>query len=152
MGAKIQDKYGKRPIGYLGGIANSNPIVTKNDIAAEDMKIGKIASINSTGVVNLTATSAGSAHVAGVVMKSDIFKSEIVSLGTNLTLLKTGSIFVYCETDCIKGNTVYARNTINGDTEVGDVRKDNHHHQAIEIKAVFAETSNSGIVEIEINL
>jgi len=149
MSATIQGEYGKRPKGFLGGIANSNPTNKKSDVAGEDIKVGKVVSIGVDGVVALT----GANSVAGVVVKSDALKPTTLKKGSNISLLKGGSIFVNCETACNKGEKVFARFTANGELEVGDVRADVDVDKAIEIAGVFAETLDSaGLVEIEINL
>lgn len=149
MSASIQGSYGKREKGFLGGVANSNPTRTNNGVASEEITIGKFAKDGVTGLVNL----AGAGAVAGVVLKSDVLKSGSVKAGENVSTLRGGSVFVYCETACTKGADVYVRHTVNGALEVGSVRNDDDTAKAGTVKAVFSETlASAGLVEIELNL
>ncbi len=149
MGASIQGSYGKRERGFLGGVANSNPTRTNNGVADEAITIGKFVKDGATGLVNL----AGAGVVAGVVLKSDVLKSGSVVAGDNVSLLRGGSVFVYCETACTKGADVFVRHTVNGALEVGNVRNDVDTDKASTVKAIFSETlASAGLVEIEINL
>lgn len=149
MGASIQDSYGKREKGYLGGVANSNPVRMDQEVAGEELTIGKFVKYDATGLLNL----AGVGAVAGVVAKSDVLKSGTIAAGENISLLRGGSTFVYCETACVKGAEVFVRHTVNGALEIGDVRNDIDVDKAAAVKAVFAETlTSAGLVEIEINL
>jgi len=150
MGASIQGKYGKREKGFLGGIANSNPITSDNNVAGEDTKLGKFVKTSVLGAIALTGASD---VVAGVVTKTDALATVDVKSGSNVTLLKGGSVFVNCETACTKGAKVFVRHTENGALKVGDVRSDLDTDKAVEINGTFSETLGSaGIVEIQINL
>jgi len=150
MGASIQDSYGKREKGFLGGIANSNPITSDKGVTAEATQLGKFVKNGSTGVKNL----AGSTDkIAGVVTKTDALAKLDVESGSAVTLLKAGSVFVHCETACVKGEKVFVRHTANGALKVGDVRNDADTDKAVEINGTFSETLGSaGIVEIQVNL
>jgi hypothetical protein len=150
MSASIQGSYGKREKGFLGGIANSNPITSDNNVAGEDTKLGKFVKTSVLGAIALTGASD---VVAGVVTKTDALATVDVKSGSAITLLKGGSIFVHCEPACTKGEKVFVRHTANGVLKVGDVRKDEDTSKAIEIAGTFSETLGSaGIVEIQINL
>jgi len=149
MGASIQGSYGKRERGFLGGVANSNPTRTNNGVASEAIAIGKFSKNGATGLVNL----AGAGAVAGVVLKSDVLKTGSVVAGENVSILRGGSVFVYCETACTEGAEVFVRHTVNVDLEVGNVRNDVDTDKASAVKAVFSETlASAGLVEIELNL
>lgn len=150
MGASIQNSYGKREKGFLGGIANSNPITSDSDVAGEALKLGKFVKTSVLGAIALTGAND---VVAGVVTKTDALAGVDVESGSDVTLLKGGSVFVYCETDCVKGAKVFVRHTENGVLEVGDIRKDDDTSKAVEVNATFTETlSSAGIVEINVNL
>ena len=150
MSATIQKEYGKRSKGFLGGIANSNPVTRRDEVAEEQIATGKFAKYSETGgLINLATNST----VAGFVAKTDAIQGTTVEANQNATLITKGSVFAYCETDCVKDGVVYARFTANGDLSVGNVRKDADTDKAGTVKATFAETlTTAGRVEIELNL
>lgn len=150
MGGSIQDTYGKRAKGFKGGIANSNPTRSKNDVAATDLGVGKFVAASVDGA---TVLAGASSVVAGVVVKDSILVSSTIQAGKNATILKGGSIFVYCETAAVEGDSVFVRHTEDGSLEVGDVRNNVDGSNAASVKATFSETINSaGLVEIDLNL
>lgn len=150
MSSTIQNSYGKREKGFLGGVANSNPVTRRSEVAEEQIATGKFAKYSGTGgLINLSTDST----VAGVVAKTDAIQGATVEANQNTTLITKGSVFAYCETDCTKDATVYARFTANGSLAVGNVRKDADTDKAGTVKATFAETlTTAGLVEIELNL
>lgn len=154
MGASIQDTYGKRPKGFLGGIANSNPLTTKSATTAEQIAVGKFCTFSASGIINLTGLTN---TIAGVVCKSDAMDGATVEANENATLLEAGNVFVYSETACTEGATVYARVTANGALAVGNVRNDADNDgttdRAVAVKAIFEETlTGAGLVQIKVNL
>ena len=154
MGASIQDTYGKRPKGFLGGIANSNPLTTKSVTTAEQIAVGKFCTFSASGIINLTGLTN---TIAGVVCKSDAMDGATVEANENATLLEAGNVFVYSETACNEGDTVYARVTANGALAVGNVRNDadndGTNDRAVAVKAIFEETlTGAGLVQIKVTL
>jgi len=151
MGASIQGSYGKPEKGFKGGVANSNPQTVDNGVAESDLGVGKFCTFGANGGFDVIA--GASSVVAGVIVKSDALVGAVAPAGENVTNLRKGNVFVYCETACAKGNPVYVRHTVNGALEIGDVRNDVDGTNAAAVSATFAETlTAAGLVEIEVNL
>ena len=150
-GASIQDSYGKRPKGFKGGFANSNPARLDLAVAGAVVGVGTFVKNSATGVIDLTAVAD---VMAGVVLKSSAIELETIEANKSVTLARSGNIFVYSETACVKGADVFVRCIVGAGSEpVGNVRNDVDGVNAVLVKAKFAETLDSaGLVEIELNL
>lgn len=151
MSGSIQTSYGKKPKGFKGGLANSNPTTTKNSVAAAVLGIGTFVKASATGAVDLTATTD---IIDGVVLKSSMLDSTTVEAGSSITIAKKAPVFVYCETACVEGAQVFVRCVVGAGAEpVGNVRNDVDTAKAVGISATFAETlTAAGLVEVNLNL
>jgi len=150
MSGAIQTSIASRDAGFLGGVANSNPTKSKNTVASEDVKVGKFVTDGADGVANIVDADS---VIAGVVAKTSTMQEPTIKAGDDVLLLKGGNPFVYCETACTEGDTVYVRHTVNGALEIGDIRADDDTAKAKTVNAKFAQTlTSAGLVEIEVNL
>lgn len=150
MSGSIQTTINDRAVGFIGGIANSNPTRTKNVVAKEAVGLGKFVVDGADGVENITD---GNSVIAGVIAKTSTMQEDIVPTESSTLLLKGGNIFVHCETACTEGNAVYVRHTVNGALKIGDVRADADVDKAKVVSAKFSQTlTSAGLVEIEVNL
>jgi len=149
MGGAIQTTIGKRAKGYKGGVANSNPLTTENSTAEAVIGVGKFCKFGTTGHVPLVATTDA---IAGVALKSDAFDSGDFAIGDAVTIAKGGDVYVYSETACVKGASVFVRCVANGALEIGDVRNDVDGTNAVaHPTAKFGETlASAGLVKIEL--
>lgn len=147
-GASIQTSIEKTPKGFRGGVADSNPLTTDNVVAEAVVGIGRFCKHGSdNGVIPLSAITDS---LAGVILKSDAFDGEEAQVGESLTLCRGGSVYVYSETACVKGENVFVRCVSAADMFIGDVRNDVDTDKAKEsTKFEFDETlTGAGLVKI----
>lgn len=150
MSGAIQNSYGKLPKGFKGQVANSNPVTTENSVAVTAVRVGTFVAYSGDGVEQIS--SSNQALEAGVALKSSILDGGTFEAGEAVTVAKKGSVYMYCETACTKGNKIYVRHTDNTDLLPGDVRNDADTDKAYQHStATFAETlTTAGLVQINL--